>query len=195
MAKRIQNPGVGQLLQGLFDLQGRVQPQLDEIIVPTVQLGDLGRGSAPPVVRAVSHQCVMLAVAGEFAGARLEVPGNTLLKITAIHVSPTTSGFAYWKFTNASAALAGTADKEVTDGRLSDQNVGAGSVMTFGTRVGGLANPAALVKVNSTGTTFTPEHWVIGSGRPDQFGFWEFGFQSPNVQVVLTVEGLEYTIA
>ena len=195
MPKQIQNPVVGQLLSQVFNLQGRVEPALDEIVTPTVQVADLGRGSPSPIVRGVVHQCLQGGVAGELFTARLEVPGNVIARVRRVHLYSASAAFFVAKFTNAGGPQANTAVKEVTDGRLSNRDVPAASVLTYGTQVGGLPATTWRVRVPTEGVTFEPAHWIVGSGCANQFGFMEFQLQSANVQVLLCLELEEYTIA
>lgn len=195
MPQVIQNPVVGQLLQRAFNLQGRVRPALDEIIVPTVSLGELAPGSAPPITRAATARFSQAAVVGERFVARFEVPGNVIAVINALSIQASTAGPVFVHFGSSIAAGATTAQKSYADGRLIDQGETPAAVLTYDTQVGNLATIDWGVSGNpTTGQRFEPRGWVVGTGRRDQFGFLEFNYGTDNLTVGGALEWTEYAI-
>lgn len=88
MGLKIQIPGVGERLQRLFRLQGRVRPELEEFILPVVTVGDVSRAAEPPVRRRASVAFALSAVAGERPTLRLRAPADAILVLTGMHLWP-----------------------------------------------------------------------------------------------------------
>lgn len=94
MPKQIQEPGVGQELTRLFGLLGRVRPALDEVIVPVVQVAELGQGSPPGRTNAFALWVSIAAgAAGEFSYLRMDVPAGTVVQLLRVRVD--TSVYCY----------------------------------------------------------------------------------------------------
>lgn len=85
MSQPIQTPNVGGLLTEFFRLVGTVRPELEEIVMPTILVGDLS-GSSPPVARRhASAQGAQVAAAGQNAFFELAMlDPNTIAVVTDI---------------------------------------------------------------------------------------------------------------
>ena len=194
MSSVIQDPRVGQLLQNVFGLQGRMEFYLENGIVPTLTVGDLGRGAQPPVVRRATAAFRQAAVAAERFTARFEIPGNMIALITKMNIVPATGVVrSRAKFSSVGAALASTASKSLTDGRLIEVGQAPAGVLTFGTRATSITDEWRGVADNTGGLTYEPG-WVIGSGKADQFGFFEFQVETTNLEVFGSLEWIEYQL-
>ncbi len=193
MGMPIGDPTIGAALQKLLALRGRVVIGMEEFIVPTVQVADIGSGAAPAVTGAASAQGLVGAVAAEFATWRFEVPGSLVAKIQAIDVmvSGATQINASWTATGPSQAV--VSSKDFTDGRLLQLGQRPAGVLTQGTQVGAIApiNWRAQLEAN-VGRRFEFQHWLLGSGAPAQFGFLEFQAGSVNLAGILSIEWTEY---
>lgn len=194
MAKRIQNPVVGQALQRAFGLQGRVDPSLDEIIVPVVNLGDIGQNSPPDISGVAIARADQGGVAGEVYRARFEVPGNVLAVIQRIYVRTTTLQTFRVNFVSPGAARAFTASKAYTDGRLLDAGLSPAGVLTFGTDPAPLPTYQWSFAAPTDGVIVAPPGLVVGSGREGQFGFLEFSGTGVNTPVFLSLQWREYRV-
>lgn len=199
MPKQIQNPLVGQALQYLFGLQGRVEPSLDEIVVPTVQIGDLSRGGPPGITRSASAAFSQAAGgAGQFSVARFEVPGNVVARIDSMVVR-VSGAAATLIITHGStfATPANTAQKSLKDGRLLQAGEVAAGVVTYGTQgvtpFAPTTSERYFLASNALVTIPTPG-LIVGSGLPGQFGFMEFGLITPNLQLDATIQWTEFRL-
>ena len=75
MPKNINNPTVGRALTRLFNLQGRVQPSLDEIVLPVVQVANIAQEAPPsPKARCAALLTTAATGAGENYDLVLQVP-------------------------------------------------------------------------------------------------------------------------
>lgn len=201
MAKDIGNPIVGTLIQQAFDLQGRIQMVVEESIVPTVSLGDLSLGSPPPNLRHATASWDESGVAGERFVARIEVPGNIIAVITRINFIPRGSTIEMVADFGSSFPIptSGAASKRFTDERVrapggSPAQQPAG-VVTTGTQVAALAvQPFRMRAIDAVDNIFDPKGWILGTGRPGQFGFIEFAAGTANVRIEGTIEWDEYQI-
>lgn len=202
MAQPIQDPTVGVVLQGLFKLQGRVRPALEEFIIPTVQVADISQGARPATRRRAVAGIAQAAVAGQVFQARFEIPGGMIAVIRRINLSSTTGAmnirFNFPGNAASIAALAGVSAKAFTDGRLlpgapSGAQQPAG-VLTFGTNAAALATTQAVFRLFATQELVIYPDWVVGTGHPQLVGFLEFESNTANAQVAGSVEWDEYPI-
>jgi hypothetical protein len=200
MPQPIQNPALGQVLQRAFNLVGRVRPYLDEVIVPVVSLGELGEGSAPPVIRSAAAQYTLGGGgAGTFQVGRFEIPGNNIATIDRIAVTAAAQTYFLINHGSSITAPANTADKAYKDGRLLEVGETPAGVVTYenaaavlGTLqerylVDNLVQPGLVVP-------FPPGKTIVGSGRPGQFGFLEWGLLAANTAIRLTIHWTEYQL-
>ena len=199
MPKPIQDPTVGQLLQRAFGLVGRVRPALDEVIIPVVNVADLAKGSEVPLTRRAS------ASFGEAAGgagvhivARLEVPPNIIAVVERIIAR--TTGFANLlaHFGSILPAPANVATKSFTDGRLIARGEQPAAVLTSGQDPTPALTTwdwrAVCSNLAEQQLVLNDVGWVVGDGRPGQFGFLEFGLAETNVGLQMAIEWTEYQL-
>lgn len=199
MAKDIGNPGVSELLTQAFQLQGRVRMQLEESIVPVVSLGDLSIGSPPPITRHAVATWDQPAIAAERFVMRIEVPGNIIAVITRIAFVPIATAVQIAVLFGSSFPAPTTAAlKSFTDGRLLDAgNQFPALVVVVGTQVANLAGQFSLQIADGASANsfeYLPRGWVLGTGRPGQFGFIEFASSVLNGRVRGSIEWDEYQI-
>lgn len=177
----INNPVVSTLLQRAFGIQGRLRPQLEESIVPTVSLGDLSEGSEPPITRHVSVFGAIGLEVNERPIWRLEVPGNVIAVLTRLNFRAATAQdvLVHWGASLSAGAFPGTMTTTgYTDERLQSDQGGAqipAAVVLTGTQVATIASEARIrINPPPDDKDFFPKGWVCGTGRPGQFGFIEF---------------------
>lgn len=203
MTQPIQDPSVGVTLQNLFNLQGRVRPSLEEFVVPTVQIADLSGYARPPVTRRATCLINQNPVAGERFVMRFEAIPGTICVLRRIRVAPSTQGNFSWQFVGNAAtlgALGTTAVKSFADGRLLTGNPSGlqrpSGVLTTGTQVGGLATPQgqAIAPVTGLVLDIPDPGWVVGTGNPSLFGFFEAQIATVNITVVGSMEWDEYSV-
>jgi len=202
MAQPIQDPTVGGALQALFSLQGRVRPALEEFIVPTVRIADLSQGATPAISRHASAAFNQAAVAGEHAQLRFEMIPGALAVIRRLHLVADTDTMIRINFPGNAAtlgALGTVAAKGFTDGRVlagspgGEQNPAA--VLTYGTAVAPLGAFQVFFQALATEeVNIEPRGWVVGTGRPDLYGFLELDTYSLNVQLRGSIEWDEYQL-
>lgn len=195
MAKDINNPLVGELLQRAFDLKGRVRPSLEEFIVPTISLGDLSLSLGPSIKRHAACRVAQAAVSGQRFVFRFEAIPGTICVITRVffHSAAGATEFAGAFVGNAAtvSGLGSTALKGYTDGRLLPGTpfgapVQPSGVVTFGTQVGpGGILALFSIQVPAAGLVYEPPPgtWVVGTGGSSLFGFLE-GFLALNNTLV-----------
>ena len=199
MSLPINVPGLSELLQRAFGLQGRVRPVLEESVVPVIQVGDLSAGTPPPVTRHATARCFQSAVALERFVARLECPGNVIIEVRKLIIAPAAGGVTFdIRFGAQIAVPANTADKQFTDGRLLESGQSPAGVLSFGTHVDGINNPSWRTHIPDFPNPFVydvPRGWIIGSGGPTQFGFVDFAYNQLNeAMTAFVVEWDEYQI-
>lgn len=198
MATPIQDPTVGSALQRLFKLQGRVRPMLEDFVVPVVTVGSAEGHSLPSVSATAGARHFQAGVAGEYATARFAVPAGMVAqihKITMVSSVQTTLLLKAETPPATGSAYANTADKNYQDGRLLAQGFTPGVVITYGTRAAPLGSPLiASVTVPTTGLVWEPERMIIGSGRPDQAGYFQLQFNTLAVQMTASWEWTEYAV-
>jgi len=207
MALKIQNPLVGTLLQRAFGLQGRVRPELEEFIVPTVSLGDLSLSFPPDTVRHCAAQVSITGVTSQRSVGRFEVLGGCIAVIRRIQLfSATDPGDFSCQFVGNTATLsplATTAPKGFTDGRLLAGSMGGAqtpsSVLTTGTQassIGTVTFRARMLPVTN-GSLFIYEPaggWVVGTGQAEGIGFWQWQVSANNNNVNGSIEWDEYQL-
>lgn len=122
MAKSVQNPRVAEALHQEYDLVGRVRPLIDEVIVPTVLVGDLRQPTATVARSASAFLQVAAGGAGTFTIVRFETPPGIIARVEAIRINPgaNTDINVHWGSSVAAPTQFGT--KTFTDGRLRVQN-------------------------------------------------------------------------
>lgn len=198
MAQPIQNPGVGVALQRYFNLVGRVRPQLEEFVIPTVSVGDLA-GGGPPAVSASAQSRLVVAAggAGQLANIRFDVPGGIVAVVKKVNFRAGAASTILGRpgSTFAAPATAGTA--RLTDGRLLEQGVTSPACNIFGgTSAAGVAGHTWRLPFDpavESSVIYEPD-WVIGSGRAGQFGFFEWSLDVANTELQMVLEWIEYPV-
>jgi len=202
MALDITTPNVGVELQQLFGLRGSVSLGLEQFVIPTVSVGELGQSTPPSIRRRASAQFALGAVALERPTLRFEMIGGSLAVIRRMYFTTDQTGFLHIMHRgNAAsiAALANTATKSFVDGRLlagapSGAQQPAG-VLTFGTQVAEITDWNADIQFQS-GVIFTYDEpgFVVGTGRPGLTGFLEIQVSIVNCVLRGALVWDEYTI-
>lgn len=205
MTWEIQNPRAGQTLTQAFDLKGRVRPELEEFIVPVVQVASLDMGAPPAIQRTCTYYATQDAVAGQRFAFQLAVPPGTIsvIKRIMLYGLPAAPRVLFARFAGATATLStpGTvAGSCFTDGRLAQTGVQPSSTLHSGTRVSNVADadwalPLYLNEVtwNSAAREFIPNWgWVVGSGNTEDSGFLEGTFDYVNTAIAMTLETEEF---
>lgn len=201
MPLKVQTPLVGQALQRLFSIQGRVVPVLEESIVPMVLVGDVSQGGTPDVQRAAVASGVAAAVAAEFSSANLQVPPGVIAKILAITCWPAAETNLLVSFANQAIALAAQPQTRFTDNRLaggvtvlqtpaSVMNVGTSGAQTFPVHATYRAHTTSL------GVRIEPAHWFVGGlsvvGTAGQAGQLELQMELANTTAIFCIEWAEF---
>ena len=197
MALPIQDGGlIATRLQKLLGIQGRVRVNLEEFILPTIQVADLGRGALPPERRHVSARFDQAAVIAESCVVRLEAIPSTILVVTDIHITPIgNTGFLLGNFTSTIAAPPNIAIKQFTDNRLTQDQEKPAGVLAFGTQNANLGIIPWMAQLEADiDNHFQPEGWVVGSGVPGQFGFLELQVNIANTRAIGSIEWDEYQL-
>ena len=197
MSLRIQNPLVGELLTAAFRLTGRIQPQLEEFIVPVVVVGDLGDGGPIPVRRAAISSSFFTAVPGELPTATFECPPGTMCQITKFFVlgPPGSTLTMRVSFTNAGVIQPAAAKKDFTDGRLTEENQRPVGTLFVGSQAGNIGPITGhFVFLDTSRTEIHPKNWIIGSGKLAQFGHVQFQISTANIDITWGVEWIEYPL-
>jgi len=196
--KDIQRPGVGTLLTDFFRLTGRVSPKLEEFVVPTVSVGDLSKGSPPPVCRSVSGRFSIGITAGERAVWAFTMAPGTIGRITSLSMlNVDVAGNFTVHFGSALAVFPTTAITAslFTDGRLSAGDEEPAGKLFTDTQVGALT---AFEWQRNVGigevVDYRPPNWLVGTGVPNVTGTLEFLCTGVANGVVFTMEWDEFQI-
>lgn len=170
MSQPIQRPDVSARLQDLFRLVGRVRPSLEEYIIPTVQVADLGMAAAPPIRRTGHWGGLTAGVAAEYTALQIVNPtgSNNVISVNSIQVMPanTVSLYAaFGTFTFGTGPVA-IATEQYVDRRSDDPLVqlSTGNVSAAG--IGGLA-AASCARWRLLTSWMPPiplDGWVLGPG-------------------------------
>ena len=206
MTLEIQNARASQVLTDAFDLKGRVRPELEEFIVPTVTVADLSTGAPPPVQRTSSAYFSQDAVSGQRCCFQFIVPGGTLAVIKRVSFYGVVTATDAWfiLFSAASAALgkpATQANASFTDGRLQQTGVIPSAQLWYGTKVSPLNADWALPLFMTDQTYGSAEAvyeptggWVVGSGAPGVSSYLEAAFDGTNMAQACVLEWEEFQV-
>lgn len=202
MAIPIQNPLVGSVLHRAFALQGRVAPQLEEFVVPTVSLGDLSLSLGPSVVRHAAAVINMSPVVGERPILRFESIPATICVVRSVSLRTGTANNWTVHFPGTAAvlgALATVSTKSFTDGRLLPGTPSGAQrpsgVLTTGTQVAAFATNHFQTTIPAEGLVYRPPGgWVVGTGHPSLTGFLEMQVVGTNLTVAGGLEWDEYQV-
>ena len=194
MAKPIQNPRVGQALAREFNLVGRVEPLLDEILVPVVLAGDVRSVVAPRTRSGVIHAFQGAGVSPAFAYFRLETPPGTLARVNLVACNPDAAGrlLVHWGSVSAAPANAQLA-LTYTDGRQRREGATPAVRLFSDTLAAVLTGPNqhwnVPVAAAQTSPVTIPEFTM---GQPDAEDFVEFVFTTDATAVRLVVAFEEF---
>lgn len=205
MAEPIQNPRVAQALQSAFNIVGRLRPQLEEFVVPTVLLGDLGQNQPPYVSRhAVFNVSAAAGGVGNRFTARFEVPAGALARVDRIHlqssVNPNNLRVHFPGNAATIAAQATVSPKRYADGRLlpgSATPSAPASVFTHGAPAAALGTVDAAYRLpteNGGMIDLRPNGWFVGTGVQGLVGFMELQLSVANTAVVGAIEVTEFIL-
>lgn len=199
MSFRIQTPQVGTQLQAIFRLNGRVNPELEEFIVPTIQVADLAIAFAPPERRHVSARSGAGAVSGERFVFRLECPPGMLIDVRRLWMSPNgTAGRVLINFTGPpSSSPSNSSTAAFTDGRLSQRSETPAGIILMDTQVGNITSGSQFIDDVPTAPAnwdYRPTGWILGSGVSAVSTFMEGNFTVDNLAVDFAMEWDEYPV-
>ena len=206
MTLEIQTPRAGQALTDAFDLKGRVRPELEEYVVPVVNVADLSAGAPPAIQRTATAYFSKDAISGQRACFQFIVPGGTLAVIKRISFYGVVTATDAWfiLFSAASAALgkpASQATSSFTDGRLQQTGVVPSSQLWFGSKVSTLNADWALPLFMTDQTYGTSEAvyeptggWVVGSGVDGVSSYLEGAFDGTNMDQSCVLEWEEFQV-
>ena len=203
MALPIQRPEIGAALQKLLGLQGRVQPSRDQFVVPTISVGALDLGSAPPVVRKAVVSINESAVALQrFVGRFEAVPGTIcVLRKINLFSSAGAANFSCRFPGNATAVgpFANLRTSAFTDGRLLAGSAGGAQGpsgrLTTGTQAASLGAMTFQLRIPADGISYDipGNGWVIGNGQIE--GFMDFQIALDNSTIQGSIEWDEYALS
>lgn len=172
MAQDIGVPGLGAALQELLRLQGRVRPQFDEIIIPTITVADLSHCAAPTVCRSVVSRMDCLKVAGRYPSIRLDAQEGVIAQIKHIWILAESADTRWGAIYEGAAVAAGSSTVVSTfaDGRLRGPSVPGpptpGVQAQAGTGPSVVSNPPWQRQAGTApGIDYAPERWIIGGGQ------------------------------
>ena len=205
MALRIGNPRVSENLVRAFNLTGPVSPELDDLVVPTVQVAKLEMGAPPAIQRTATFYAPGAKVAGERFVFQLAVPAGTIAVVKRIMLYGITSSprALLARFVGKTSTIttpSTTAGACFTDGRLAQTGAQPSSKLYFDTQVSNIANsdwalPLYLNNAtwNSAAREFIPHWgWVVGSGNTNDSAFLEGTFDFVNTAITMTLEIEEF---
>lgn len=194
--KKIQRPGTGTLLTDHFRLISRVNPELEEFVVPTAQVADLSLGATPPICRSATMQFSNSPVAAQRSVWRIESPPGIILKIKHFWVlNVDVAGDLTVHFGNSLAVVPTVAaTSRFTEGRLTGAELPGGLVL-HDTQVATLAAFEWRRFLGVLGEIeYSPPNWVVGTGRPGEFGFIEFLATAIQNSVNVAIEWDEFSV-
>jgi hypothetical protein len=202
---RIGNPRVSEQLVRAFNLTGAVSPELDELVVPTVQVANLEMGAPPAVQRTCTYYLSQGAVSGERFVFQLAVPPGviTVIKRMMVYGITATPRVLLARFAGKTSTIttpATTAGSCFTDGRLSQTGAQPSSKLFFNTQVSNVANSDWALPLylnnptwNSAAREFVPHWgWVVGSGNSTDSGYFEGTYDLTNTSISMTLETEEF---
>lgn len=205
MGIRIGNPRVTDQLVKLFNLTGSLAPELEEFVIPTVQVANLDMGSPPAIQRTATFYAGQGAVSGERFVFQLAVPPGIIAVIKRImfYGITATPRALLAKFAGSTSGIttpATTAGKCFTDGRLAGSGASPSSNLYYNTQVDNIAGSDwGLPLYLNTGTwnsgarEFIPTWgWVVGSGNTTESGYFEGTFDLANAAMSMTLEIEEF---
>lgn len=193
MPHRVQNPRAGSALQREYDLRGRVNPMIDEMIVPVAIVSNLARQAGLPLTRRVAAFRFMGAGgAGFYSDQRLETPPNVFLELRQLRATTDTSGVLRVHFGSTITAPTSSATQAFMDGRLRAQGATPAARLyadnTYGAQLTG--SQLRFTLTAGTDLVLTGIDWPLG--RTDAYDFLEFGHDTANASLQLSLVWDEY---
>lgn len=169
---RIQSPDVATRVRNFFGIKGKYRPEVEEFIVPTIQVGDLSVPGLPPITRHASVGFDVGAVVGEYFTFRLLAPEGVLCVITDLNLVPALAGAgshiraSFVTLAGLAPAAAGFTDHRLTSGQRFPIEVPAAQAA-----VGTFVMPIApiiwrTILTDNEDNHIEPKGWVIGTGKP-----------------------------
>jgi len=205
MAIRIGNPRVSEQLVRAFNLTGSVSPELDDLVVPTVQVANLEMGAPPAVQRTATYYAAQSAVASKRFVFQLVVPPGVItvikrMMVYGITASPRAILARFSGKTSTITQPATTAGSCFTDGRLAQTGAEPSSKLYYNTQTSNVANSDWALPLylnepnwNSAAREFIPHWgWVVGSGNSRDSGYFEGTFDLVNTGISMTLETEEF---
>lgn len=198
MPVKIQSPDVARRIAEFFGIRGKYLPEVEEFVIPTLQIGDLSVAGVPPVGRHASVAFDVAAHATQKWTFRLYAEG-LLCVITDFRLIPVAGGGAHVRASFAGGPAPapltpGFIDHRITDGQLFPAQV-PGAIVGASTQASNI-NPiiwrSALADL--VDNHYQPKGWVIGSDKQGGNGALMLQIGSNNVRCHGSVEWDEYQI-
>lgn len=182
MPRNVQNPIVAELLTHAFQLTGHGHFDLDELVVPTIQVGALDCGFPPAKCRSAMVRGVSAAVLAEFGYFRFLAPAGVLAQIISVAAVPASAGALEVDLEDQFSATVTTAVTTAlfSDGRLRAGGPGPGATPAcqfFTGTSSGFAGEFAI-PMPATGVLWEPKDLIVGRAPfpgPQAIGF---GFET-----------------
>lgn len=199
MAIPIQSPTVGQLLQNLFGLQGRVRPALEEFIVPVVNVADVAKSAGVSIRRSVVGRFTIAAVVGELPQIQMAVPAGIIARVTKLYLWSDTVMQVRIHHGNGLAAAPPTAmSTRYTDWRLLSPTFQNPAVIpTVGTAAAGLAVYEEVYRLFTVNRPIELEWDQLGGvvvGGTSTTGYFEVAAVTANSSLNGTLMWEEYQL-
>jgi len=187
-------------LQRLLRTQGRLAPELEEFVLPVIQVANLSEGGAPPVSRSAVMNTTLGAVAGEFGQMRLSAPPGILAVVKKFKFKPN-SVLDVLVFFGTSLAVANLPNAHIpsfTDGRLRDSlDTDPSAQILSGNQAAGFVTTNWRYTAQDTPNddwVYPSTPWVVGTGTQGTTGHLEFQLGTANVAAGVVIEWEEYPL-
>jgi hypothetical protein len=205
MSFRIGNPRVTEQLTRAFNLTGNVSPELDELVVPTVQIADLQMGAPPALQRTATCYFSEAANITQRTCFQFICPPGTLavIKRVSFFTNSLSAPRSWFLIFSGNSPLLGKptnqADMKFTDGRLERSGVVPSCQVWFGRKTSTLnavwALPQNLIDATygSAECVYEPTAgWVVGSGVAGESSYLEGAFDHVNTHQSGVIEWEEF---
>jgi hypothetical protein len=190
----IQTPKVTEAVHREYGIVGRYRAQIDEVVVPVVQVANLAAETAPLVRTAVSR-FTQGAVVGERTTWRLETPAGVYCIVEGMGWAAGGATDVDVFFGSSIPAPAAIAPETFVDGRLRESGQAPAATLAFGTQVAALA--VAHLRFDGGSTLLPVPNVIPGSGwtigRPNAIDFLECQCTSGNIAFSVWMQWREVT--
>ncbi|GMR14266.1 MAG: hypothetical protein BMS9Abin29_2511 [Gemmatimonadota bacterium] len=194
MAFQINTPRPGEALGREFGLRGRIRPQLEEFIVPTVQIADLSSLGLPSPTRRCSAAFYQPAVVAEAATWSIEMQPGSMAVLKSFFFRPTAADQIRAEFLQSVGVPGSLAASGFSDARLTV----AGEI-PWGQLLYGTAIPAIATEwrgaANTDGFVYQDPGWIVYNpiGGVNPVSIW---FQSETINQAVRggIEWVEYAL-